>query len=83
MNIQGEENIPGGGLRALIELLSIELTISRRMAAPSRVYEKRVEFQKQVRLHIMPHLYHILFLLDQFRRLLDWRRTKLEGPEWV
>ena len=29
--------MPGRGVRALIELCSIELTISRRMAAPSRV----------------------------------------------
>ena len=35
------ENIPGEGLRALIESCSIELTISRRMAAPSRVCGKR------------------------------------------
>lgn len=43
--------MPGGGVRALIDLCSIELTISLRMAAPSRVcgvYGTWTEFRWQL-----------------------------------
>ena len=45
--------MPGRGVRALIEFCNIELTISRRMAAPSRVWqEKGIEFRKASRQHV-------------------------------